>query len=127
VRDIDWKLSIAVRDRWQGKEAGDIALCPLLADLDYLLTYLDEIGLEPGHAIAKCTHCGEEHRWVLIKELMHHALTMRSPDHSRLLDKVDKSLNKVRDLYGGKEKYEEMRRAGEAYFSKLKPGHRYMP
>lgn len=127
MRDIDWKTSIAVRNQWRGLPTGEMKLCPLLADLDRLLEYLDEIGLKPGHAIAHCEHCGEEHRWALLKELMLHALELRAPNQSRLLEEVDKSLARVRELYGGKEGYEAMKRESEAFFAKLGTGNRYTP
>jgi hypothetical protein len=127
MRDVDWKMSIAVRNHWHGRDSGGIKLCPLLADLDRLLKHLDEIGLKPGHAIAQCEHCGDEHRWVLIKELMLHALELRPPNQSKLLEEVDKGLESVRELYGGKEKYEEMKREAEAFFATLPPGNRYTP
>jgi hypothetical protein len=99
----------------------------LLADLDRLLKHLDEIGLRPGHAIAHCEHCGDEHRWVLIKELMCHALELRPANQSKLLEEVDKSLESVRELYGGKEKYDEMKKDSEAFFAKLGDCNRYTP
>lgn len=86
MRDVDWRMSITIRNHWRGKDAGQVKLCPLLADLDGLLKHLDEIGLKPGHAIAHCEQCGEEHRWVLIKELMCHALELRPANQSKLLE-----------------------------------------
>jgi hypothetical protein len=127
MRDVDWRMSIAIRNHWRGQDTGGIKLCSLLADLDGLLKHLDEIGLKPGNAIAHCEHCGEEHRWALIKELMCHALELRPENQSKLLEEVDKNLDGVRQLYGGKDGYEAMKREAEAFFATLPPGNRYTP
>lgn len=58
---------------------------------------------------------------------MVHALELRPANQSKLLEEVDKSLESVRKLYGGKEKYEEMKRESEAFFATLAPCNRYTP
>jgi hypothetical protein len=119
MRGIDWNLAIAVRNHWQGKTDTGIRLCPLLADLDRLLNYLEETGLRPGHAIDCCPECQDEHRWALLKMLMGFALQMRPASRSRLLMEVDKSLESVRALYGGEKGYREMQDGAETFFDKL--------
>jgi hypothetical protein len=119
MRGIDWKLATVVRDHWLGISAHGFPLCPLLANLDRLLAYLDEAGIKPGHAVACCPECGDEHRWALLHELMRSVLEIYPDRKSALLKAVDRNLEPVRALYGGKEKYEEMRRAAEAYFASV--------
>ena len=89
MRGMDWNLAITVRNYWQGKPVTVIRLCPLLADLDRLLSYLDETSLRPGHAIDCCPECQNEHRWALLKMLMGFALQMRPANQSRLLMEVE--------------------------------------
>lgn len=124
MRGIDWDTAIAAREHWAGRPIAGFKLCPLLADLDRFLAYLETIELAPGDAIGCCPECGDEHRWALIKELMIHALAMRSEQPSRLMQDVDASLQPVRALYGGRQKFEEMQREAEAFFARLKSDHR---
>jgi hypothetical protein len=105
MRGIDIKLAIEVRKHWLGLETSNKQLCPLLADLDRLLVYLDEVGIKPGNVIDPCPECGQEHRWALLKILMIDALEIRPDRQSRLMAMVDESLEPVRALYGGKEGY----------------------
>lgn len=119
MRAIDWNLSIAVVNHWNGKLNPSVKLCPLLADLDRLLQYLEATRLKPGHAIDKCPQCGEEHRWTLLKELLIHALDLRPAHQHPLLESVDRSLDSVRKLYGGDAGYKAMKKGAEEYFAKL--------
>lgn len=118
MRGVDWQLAEAVTNHWKGIGRADVKLCPLLADLDRLLEYLDGIGLTPGYALNPCPECGEEHRWALLKQLMIAALGFRSVDHSRLLGLVDTNLEPVRALYGGEEGFQSMRKGATDYFAK---------
>ena len=104
-----------------GKPPEGYTLCPLFADLDRLLPYLDEIGLTPGHAIDQCPECGGEHRWAFIKALMIELLPLREGDGrpSRLLDMVDANLAPVRALYGGEAGFQSMRAGAEKFFHDL--------
>jgi hypothetical protein len=119
MRGIDWKLAMAVKDHWQGRKTHGVTLCPLLADLDRLLAYLDDKGLKPGHAVACCPECGDEHRWTLLHELMCSVLDLYPDRDTPLLKAVDQRLEPVRAAYGGKEKYREMTKAAEEYFAKI--------
>lgn len=119
MRTIDWNLAIALKKHWQEKEAANAKLCPLLADLDRLLICLDENNFRPGDALSICPECGQEHRWALLKELMHHALEMRPASQSKLLEMVEMNLEDVHELYGGKEGYRAMRKAAAEYFAKV--------
>ena len=127
MRAIDWKLAMAVKDHWQGRKTPGITLCPILLDLDRLLAYLDEIDIKPGHAVACCPECGDEHRWTLLKTLMCSVLDLYPDRHSALLQAVDQGLESVRALYGGKEKYREMTKAAEEYFAKVNADNCYVP
>jgi hypothetical protein len=119
MRGIDSNMAIAVRNHWQGIDAPGVVICPLLADLDKLLEYLDAIELTPGHAICPCLVCGGDHRWVLIKRLMMYALDVRPARHSKLLSMVDGNLEPVRELYGGEEGARALFSAGEEFFAKV--------
>jgi hypothetical protein len=127
MRAIDWQMSIAVRDHWHGRGNPKLMLCPLLCDLDGLLSYLDRIALRPGFSVSPCPHCGQEHRWALIKELMCHALELRPAHSSKLLKEVDRRLESVRALYGGKAEYEAMCREAEAFFARVGTDNVYKP
>lgn len=126
MRGIDWDTAIAVREHWIGKPVAGFRLCPLLANLDGLLAYLDAIELRPGEAIGCCPECGGEHRWVLIKELMIHAIAIRPDRPSRLMRVVDAGLEPVREQYGGREKFEQMQREAEAFFARVRTENRYI-
>ena len=127
MRKVDWDMAIAVRDHWQGRGSPRSDLCPLLADVDALLKHLDEIGLTPGDVIDPCPSCGQEHRWTLLKELMCLALKLQPARQSKLLAAVDQSLESVRALYGGKEKYEAMEQEAEKFFARVGAGNLYKP
>lgn len=127
MRAVDWNLAVAVRNHWNGAETPVIEICPLLADLDYLLKYLDEAGIRPGQAIGVCPECGNDHRWALLRELMIYALDIRPARHSRLLEMVDRSLDEVRAMYGGEEGYREMKLEAEAFFAKAGAKFNYTP
>ncbi|MDP2827560.1 MAG: hypothetical protein Q8O37_03035 [Sulfuricellaceae bacterium] len=127
MRTVDRNLAIAVRNHWCGVETPGIVLCPLLADLDRLLKYLDETGIKPGCAIMTCPECGEYHRWVLLNELMIFALDIRPDNKSRLMEMVDSRLDEVRAMYGGDEGYLEMKKEAEAFFAKVGAGRSYTP
>lgn len=122
MRAIDWRMSVAVRNHWKGQEMPDIKICPLLADLDRLLVYLDEAGITPGHVVDPCPECGQEHRWALLHELMIHALDIRPASQSKLLRTVDKKLEEVRAFYGGEDGYRSMRQDAEAFFTDVDSG-----
>ena len=67
MRKVDWNMAIALRDHWQGGDSPRSDLCPLVADVDALLKYLDEIGLKPGDVIDPCPAFGQEQRSTLRK------------------------------------------------------------
>lgn len=119
MRGVDWNMSQALYAHWLGIEIPGFKLCPLLADLDRMLKYFDEIGLKPGHALCPCPECGDYHRWALLGELMSNALVLRSADESKLLATVDKNLEPVRALYGGEKGLQEMRLAAANYFASV--------
>jgi hypothetical protein len=119
MRGIDWKMARDVVAHWNGGEAPGIVLCPLLADLDRLLNYLDEIGLRPGFSIFVCPECGDEHRWALIRSLMSSALSLRSARSSKVLEAVDRSLDPVRELYGGESGMRSMMQSADEFFVKV--------
>ena len=119
MREIDWKLAAAVKEHWQGRATPGITPCPLLTDFDRLLVYLDEIGLKPGHAVASCPACSDEHRWALIKQLMSYALEVFPDRRNALLEAVDRNLGSVRALYGGDEGYREMQKGAAEFFAKV--------
>ena len=56
---------------------------------------------------------------------MNHALEMRPTSQSKLLEMVDKSLEDVYELYGGREGYRAMRKGAEEYFAKIGAGDCY--
>lgn len=126
MRKVDWNMAIALRDHWQDGAPRSI-LCPLLADVDALLKYLDEIGLKPGDVIDPCPSCGGEHRWTLLKELMCFALKLQPARQSKLLAAVDQSLEPVRALYGGKDGYEKMEQDAEKFFARVGASNLYKP
>jgi hypothetical protein len=119
MRSQDFYLAILLRNHWKGRKTSKVMLCPLLADLDQLLAYLDEAGLKPGHAIGVCPKCGEEHRWALLKELMIYAKEIRPDSQHRLIEMVDRSLDSERAMYGGEEGFREFRKEEEAFFMAL--------
>jgi hypothetical protein len=127
MRTVDRNLAIAVRNHWCGVETPGIVLCPLLADLDRLLKYLDETGIKPGSAIMTCPECGEHHRWVLLNELMIFALDIHPDNKSRLMEMVDSRLDEVRAMYGGEAGYREMKKEAEAFFAKVGADRSYTP
>jgi hypothetical protein len=125
MRGIDFRLSINVKDCWLGKIPAEGAVCPLLADLDRFLIYLDDEGVKPGHAVDCCPECGDEHRWALLKALMSLILEIFPDRKSALLNTVDQNNAAVYALYGGKEKYLEMRKAAAEYFAKVGADNSY--
>lgn len=127
MRGIDINLAIEVRNHWQGLETSNKELCPLLADLDRLLDYLDDASIKPGDVIDPCPECGQEHRWALLKQLMIYALEIRPTHQSRLLAMVDESLEPLRALYGGEKGYREMKECAEDYFKKVDADNNFMP
>ncbi|GMU50727.1 MAG: hypothetical protein AMXMBFR31_29530 [Candidatus Desulfobacillus denitrificans] len=117
MRGIDRRMSEFLFAHWVGIEVEGVKLCPLLADLDRMLKYFDEIELKPGYALNPCPECGEEHRWAMLKGCLMNALAIRPPDTSKLLGTVDKSLEPVRGLYGGEEGFREMQMAAMSFFA----------
>jgi len=92
MRGIDYNIAIALNSHWQGKATPDTKLCPLLADLDRLLTYLDEINFKTGHSIDPCPECGEEHRGALMRVIILNAFMLRPNSPSQLLAKISKEM-----------------------------------
>ena len=128
MRGEDCTMATILRDHWQGKQTPpDVTLCPLLADLDRLLAYLDEQGFKPGDAMLPCPECGDHHRWTLLRDLMENALDITPRRHSKLLEMVDARLESVRQLYGGKSGYDEMREYAEKFFARVNADHTYRP
>ena len=125
MRGVDFRLAMAVKDCWLGKMSPEGTVCPLLADLDRLLTYLDDKGLNPGHAVDCCPECGDEHRWALLKALMCLIMEIYPDRKSALLNAVDQSKAAVYALHGGKEKYLEMRKAAAEYFATVGVDNNY--
>lgn len=119
MRSVDWSMAIALRNHWKNPDATTLKLCPLLADVDRMLAYMDSMGLTPGHVIDPCPECGEEHRWALLRLLLEQALEVRPPSHSPLLSGLDECLESVRSLNGGKEGYREMRKEAEKAFARV--------
>lgn len=110
----------ALLAHWLGVQLPvEIKLCPLLADVDRMLAYFDEIGLKPGYALNPCPECGADHRWAMLKWVLSNALTVRPAGSSRLLQMVDDSLTPVRALYGGEEGYREMLGRARAFFDSV--------
>lgn len=112
-------MAIALRNHWKGQATPGIKLCPLLADLDGLLVYLDAAGIRPGHAIYECPACGADHRWALLHELMIHVLEIRPASQSRLLTIIDRKLEVDREMYGGEKGFRSMRQGAEVFFAGL--------
>lgn len=127
MRRQDLQLAIEMRARWHGKGPSRPPRSTLLANLDEFLAYLDSTDIRPGDAIGCCPACGEDHRWVLIKELLILALEVPPRRSSPLLEWADHSLDEVRELYGGEEGYRKMREAAEAYFKKIGANKVYTP
>ena len=125
MRAEDWKMAIAVRDHWRGKETPDVKLCPLLADLDRMLAFLDEQGIKPGDALWPCPVCRENHRWALLSELVQVALDLRPIESSKILELVDQGLHEVRALYGGKEGYKKYQEEAEKFFARVGSDNNY--
>ena len=127
MRVIDHRLAIEVSEYWMGKRASAEGLCPLLADLDRLLAYLDERDIRPGRVIDPCPECGQEHRWALLNSLMFRALELRPTSQSRMLQVMEERLAPVLALYGGVEGYRDMRKKADEYFSKVGADNVYTP
>jgi hypothetical protein len=119
MRASDYQTACAVTDSWKGVETPSVRICPLLADIDGFLRYLEEIGLRPGYAIDHCPVCGEEHRWVLIKAMLAEALYFREANSTLLLQDIDKSLDTARALYGSAEGFRSMELGARKHFSGL--------
>lgn len=115
MRSEDFYMAIILRGHWQGRETPEVKLCPLLADLDQLLEYLDQIGLKPGHAIGVCPGCGEDHRWTLLRDLMINAKGIRPDSQHRLIEMVDRSRDSERAMYG-EEGFRELNKGAEKFF-----------
>ena len=118
MRAIDWDLAVALKSYWKGGELPE-GVCPLLADLDRLVTYLDEIGLRPGDALTPCPVCGEWHRWTLLRELLFCAVELRPENHCELLQIIGKAVEAEHAYFGGKEKHEKYLSEADAYFKKI--------
>ena len=127
MRHEDWQLAVESSRHWQGAAGTTPPHCSLLANLDALLAFLEEAGITPGDAIACCPACKQDHRWVLIKELLIYALDVQPRRNSKLLEWADQSLEEVRELYGGDEGYRKMRTAADAYFAKIGAKDVYRP
>lgn len=127
MRHEDWQLAVESRQHWQGAAGSTPPHCSLLANLDALLAFLEAAGITPGDAIACCPACQQQHRWVLIKELLICALEVQPRRNSRLLEWADHSLEEVRELYGGDEGYRKMRVAADAYFARIGAKDVYRP
>ncbi len=126
MKVIDYNMVIAISEHWKSKVTSVNNMCPLLADLDRLLAYLDEKNITPGNVIDPCPECGQEHRWAMLNRLMVFALDIRDSKQSCLLEKVDNRLEHVRALYGGKEGYKNLQTAAKEYF-KGADGNVYTP
>jgi len=121
--DEDRRLAELIGAFWsQGDILGDA--CPLLADMQRLLSFLDAQGFKPGDALWPCPECGENHRWTLIRELIIQSL-YETEERTKLQEIVDRSLDSVRELYGGRDGYEAYRLAASKYFDKVKVKHCY--
>ncbi len=121
--DTDRRLAELIGAYWsQGDILEDV--CPLLADMQRLLTFLDEQGAQPGDALWPCPVCGENHRWTLLRELVIQSLYV-TKERTKLQEMIDQRLEAVRALYGGREGYEEYRLAASKYFDKVKADHCY--
>lgn len=116
MRHTDRVLADEASAHWHGRGDAGSQICPLIADLDGFLAYLRDIELLPGYAIDRCPACAVEHRWALIKSLLIHALVLRPAASHPLLQAVDKSLDRVRELYGGEEGMRAMMQAASTYF-----------
>jgi hypothetical protein len=118
MRGIDYRTELLVFALWRGKPVKE-DVCPMLADLDRFLLYLEETDHKPGHSICPCPFCAGDHRWALLKALLIRALRLRDRQQTKLLAWTDADLEPVRDLYGGEEKYQEMLAAADEFFAKL--------
>jgi hypothetical protein len=116
MRHTDRLLADEASAHWHGRRDASSQICALIADLDGFLAYLRDIELLPGYAIDRCPACAAEHRWALIKSLLIHALVLRPAASHPLLHAVDKSLDRVRELYGGEEGMRAMMQAASTYF-----------
>ncbi len=117
MRSEDWTMAIALRDHWNGKASG-LRLCPLLADLDGMLAYMDQTGLKPGHVIDPCQACGQEHCWSFLSVLVEESLDLRLT-MTQLQVLVDKKLQPVRARYGGPAAYRAMKKGSENFFAQV--------
>lgn len=127
MRGQDWNMAMALKTHWEGGDTLGIDLCPLLANLDGLLKYLEDNSVRPGINIPKCPDCGEEHRWSFIRTLLENALDIKPARQSALLEAVDRKLGGVRAMYGGDEGYRKMVKASEEFFATVKVDNVYRP
>jgi hypothetical protein len=118
MRGIDYRTELLVFALWRGKPVKEV-ICPMLADLDRFLSYLEETDHKPGYSICPCPHCGGDHRWALLKALLIRALRLRDRQQTKLLAWTDADLEPGRALYGGEKEYREMLDAADEFFAKL--------
>ena len=120
MRSENWNMSLAIIGHWLGESAGSENPCPLLADFDRLIAFLDGLVTMPGDTLWPCPACGIDHRWGLLRELMMAALDLRPDIRTALLETVDCGLDEVRRMYGDKEGYAEYLQKAEEYFAKVR-------
>lgn len=123
AKDVD--MTTAVRRCWHGLKPEGMAPCPLLADLDRMLSYLEETGLKPGYTIDPCPGCGQEHSWALLDDLLSFALDLRPTTQTRLLQRAKCDREHDYQLYGGEEKYREYLRRADEFFASVKVKNYY--
>ncbi len=119
MRGIDYNMAVSLNSHWQGKATPNVVLCPLLSDLDGLITYLDEIKFKPGHSVDPCPECGEEHRGALMSAIMLNATMLRPNSTSPLLGYYAKKIEATSALYGGKEGYNKYCEEADKFFATL--------
>ncbi len=128
MRSEDYQMAQVIKFHWHGIDTRGISLCPLLADLGKLLTYLDTNKIRPGDAIMRCPECGDDHRWVLLRDLMEFALDIKPKNQwTPLMKAVDDLLEPVRKAYGGDAGYRTMTIAADDFFTGLDAGNKFGP
>lgn len=120
----DWYMAYQLKKHWKHETTENIEFCPLLADLNSLLNYLDEIGLKPGYNIPKCPACGADHRWDFIKAMLTNALELKPVHPSVLLEYVDRKLDYLREQEGGEEGRLKIDQKQDEFFLSLRKDKR---
>lgn len=70
MRGIDHQYVLDVNAYWEGDRNVPRPRCPMMRYPAGPWVYLHSVGFKPGHELCPCPHCGGEHRWTVLSQLL---------------------------------------------------------